>query len=111
MLLQEYDNKYIHIKGKDNILADKISRLFSVNIYKDPTEDKLQHPHIAQNKGKSSNVTDSVQLLDTGTTQQQLNVITKLSEVYKHKTDSAEGKSASYKQVHKINFTLIRKIF
>ena len=33
MLLQEYDITFVHIKGKDNILADAISRLHTVNIY------------------------------------------------------------------------------
>ena len=54
MLLQEYDITFIHIKGKDNILADAISGLHTINIYEDPTEDRLQHPPIAQNKAKSS---------------------------------------------------------
>ena len=38
MLLQEYDIKFIHIKGKDNILADAISRLHTLDIYEDPAE-------------------------------------------------------------------------
>ena len=69
MLLQECDIMFIHIKGKDNILADAILRLCTINIHEDPTDDRLQHPPIAQNKAKSSKVTDSVQLLDTGTAQ------------------------------------------
>ena len=48
MLLQEYDITFIHIKGKDNILADAISRLCTINIYEDPAEDRLQHSPIAQ---------------------------------------------------------------
>ena len=32
ILLQEYDIKFIHIKGKDNILADAISRLCTIDI-------------------------------------------------------------------------------
>ena len=34
MLLQEYDITFIHIKGKDNILTDAISRLCTIDIYK-----------------------------------------------------------------------------
>ena len=61
MLLQEYDIKFINIKGKDNILADTISStLCIINIYEDPAEDRLQHRPIAQNKVKSSKVTDSI---------------------------------------------------
>ena len=42
MLLQEYDIQFIHIKGKDNILADAILRLCTIDIYEDPTEVKLK---------------------------------------------------------------------
>ena len=38
MLLQEYDITFVHIKGKDNILADAISRLCTLDIYENPTE-------------------------------------------------------------------------
>ena len=44
------------------------------NIYEDPMEDRLQHSPIAQNEAKSTKVTDRVQLFDTGTTQQLLNI-------------------------------------
>ena len=71
------DITFIHIKGKDNILADAISRLHTINIYEDPTEDSLQLSPIAQNTAKSSKSTDSVQLLDSRTAQQLLNVTTK----------------------------------
>ena len=47
MLLQEYKIMFSHIKGKDNILADEISRLHTISIYEDPTEDRLQHSPIA----------------------------------------------------------------
>ena len=43
MLLQEYDITFVHIKGKDNILADAISRLCTIDIYKRATE--TQHSH------------------------------------------------------------------
>ena len=42
MLLQEYDISFVHIRGKD-ILADAISWLCTINIYEDPTEERLQH--------------------------------------------------------------------
>ena len=62
MLLQEYDIKFVYIKGKDNILADANSRLCTINIHEDPLEDRLQHLPIAQSEVKSSKVTDNVQL-------------------------------------------------
>ena len=43
MLLQEYNITFCNIKGKDNILADAISQLRMINIYEDPTEDRLPH--------------------------------------------------------------------
>ena len=78
MLLQEYDITFIHIKGKDNILADTISRLHTINIYEDPAEDKLQHSPIVQNTAQSSKATDNIQLLDSRTAQQLLNITTKM---------------------------------
>ena len=38
MLLQEYDMTFVHIKGKDNILTDAISRLHTIDIYKKAIE-------------------------------------------------------------------------
>ena len=75
MLLQEYDIRFIHIKGIDNILADAISRLCTINIYEDPTKVKPQHSPKSQ--PESSKVTDEVQLLDAGNAQQLLNITTK----------------------------------
>ena len=45
MLLQEYNIAFVHIKGKDNILADAISRLHTINIYE--TADDTDTAHIA----------------------------------------------------------------
>ena len=38
MLLQEYDITFVYIKRKDNILADAISRLCTLDIYEKATE-------------------------------------------------------------------------
>ena len=77
MLLQEYNITFSHIKGKDNILADAISWLCTVNIYEDPAENGLLHSPTAQNKACSNKATDSVQLLYSRTTQQLLNITTR----------------------------------
>ena len=74
MLLQEYGITFIHIRGKDNILADAISQLQTVNIYEDPAEDRLLHSPTAQNTAHSSKVTDNIQLLDSKTAQQFINI-------------------------------------
>ena len=46
MLLQEYDIRFVHKKGKDNILADAISRLQTIDIYEKTTE--TQNSHVAK---------------------------------------------------------------
>ena len=43
MLLQEYNITYVHIKEKDNHLADAISRLPTINIYKTADDTHLAH--------------------------------------------------------------------
>ena len=43
MLLQEYDITFVHIKGKDNILTNAISRLRTILIYEKAIE--TQHSH------------------------------------------------------------------
>ena len=77
MLLQGYDIKFVHIKVKDIILADAMSRLHTTDIYEDPAEFRLQHPPVPKIQPESSKVTDKVQLLDAGTAQQLLNITTK----------------------------------
>ena len=42
MELADYDIKFVHMKDKHNILADTISRLKMLNIYKEP----LQNPKV-----------------------------------------------------------------
>ena len=38
MELTDYNITFVHIKGKNNVLADAISRLKKLNIYKEPLE-------------------------------------------------------------------------
>ena len=61
MLLQEYDITFVHIKGKDNILADAISRLCTINIYR-PADD-TDTTHLATIH--SNEMPEQVQLVDT----------------------------------------------
>ena len=58
-------------------MADAISRLDTIDIYKDHAEAKLQHPLVSKIQPQYSEVTDNVQLLETGITQQLLNITTK----------------------------------
>ena len=76
MLLQEYNITFMHIRDKDNILADAISRLQTISIYEDPAENKPLHSPTTQSTAYPSKVTDNIQLLDSGTAQQPLNVTT-----------------------------------
>ena len=95
MLLQEYDIKFIHIKGKDNILADAIPRLCTIDIYKDHVEVKLQHLPKPKSQSESSKVADEVQLLDAGSIQQLVNVTIKTLQRLQNKTNSVKRKSTS----------------
>ena len=66
MLLQEYDIKFIHIKGKDNILADAISRLWTEDIYADPAEaiGKANPTSVPENLQTSSKTHNGIELID-----------------------------------------------
>ena len=77
MLLQEYDIKFIHIRGKDNILADAISRLCTIDIYDDPAEVKLKPSPVPESQPESSKAKDETPLIDIRTPQQLLNITTK----------------------------------
>ena len=50
MELVDYNIPFVNIKGSNNILADAISRLKMLNIYKDPIEDPkmLKAGHLQQ---------------------------------------------------------------
>ena len=76
MLLQEYDITFVHIRGKDNILTDAISRLRTNNIYEDPMENKPQHSLASQGTAHSRKVTEDIQLLNSATPPQLLNIST-----------------------------------
>ena len=56
MLLQEYDITFIHIRGKDNILADAISRLCTMNVYDKALENKQHHSLGTQDETCKSHV-------------------------------------------------------
>ena len=53
MLLQEYIITFVHIRGKDNILLDAISRLHTINVYDDTVENKQNHSLGIQNTAHS----------------------------------------------------------
>ena len=79
MLLQEYDIKFINIKGKDNILADAISRFHILDIYEDPAniKGKAKPTSVPENVQKSSKTQDEIELIDVRIPQWLLNITTK----------------------------------
>ena len=73
MLLQEYDITFVHIKGKDNILADAISRLCIIDIYKKATE--TQHSHAVKTAAPQLDHTvEQTQHIDSSVLPQSLNI-------------------------------------
>ena len=72
MLLQEYDITFVHIRGKNNILADAISRLCTINVYEEATEN---HPlPITQTTTHVDEKVEQIQHIDTWTSPQLLNM-------------------------------------
>ena len=74
MLLEEYDITFVHIRGKDNILADAISRLCTINVYNDAVENKHHHSLVKQDTAHSSRKAKNIELLDSATPLQTLSV-------------------------------------
>ena len=73
MLFQEYDITFVHIKGKDNILVDAISRLRTLNIYERTIE--TQHsPTIKTPRTLWEGTIDLIQNIDSTPLLQSLNM-------------------------------------
>ena len=73
MLLQEYNITFVHIKGKDNILANAISRLHTLDIYEKTIE--TQHsPAIKTPTTQQEGTIDLIQNLDSTPSLQSLNM-------------------------------------
>ena len=73
MLLQDYKIIFVHIKGKDNILANAISRLHTLDIYEKTTETQpspVVKTPITQQKG----TIDLIQHIDSTPLPQSLNM-------------------------------------
>ena len=66
MLLQEYDITFVHKKGKDNILANAISRLCTLDIYEKAIE--TQHsPAVKTTITQQEGTIDLIQHIDSTT--------------------------------------------
>ena len=80
MLLQETNITFVHIKGKDNILADAISRLCIMDIYENPIEGKheVKPTSVPETLQRTSKTQDKVQLIDIRAPHQLLNITIKI---------------------------------
>ena len=67
---------FVHIRGKDNILADAISRLCMMNVYEKEIEDKQHHLLGSQTATYSNVKVEQIQHLDSSTLPQLLNMNT-----------------------------------
>ena len=81
ILLQEYDITFVHIRGKDNILADAISRLCTINVYEKALENKQHHSLGTQDATHSSQKAEQIQQLDSATPLQLLNMNTTMLQI------------------------------
>ena len=76
MLLQKYDVTFVHTRGKDNILADAISRLCTIDVYENALENKQHHSVCTQDQTYASHKANQIQWLDSATTLLLLNMNT-----------------------------------
>ena len=99
MLLQEYDITFVHIRGKDNIFADAIFRPCTINIYDNAVEDKQQHSLDTRGTTHSSKVAEDIQLLNSGTPPQLLNITTAMLQNLQKQDTFCKTKYANCMQV------------
>ena len=107
MLLHKYDIIFTHIRDKDNILTDAISQLRTINIYEDPIENKLQHSLATQSTEHSSTVAEDIQLLDSVTALQLLNITTKTLCNLQKQDKFCKKKYTNCMQVSKVSSLMI----
>ena len=72
MLLQEYGITFVHIRGKDNILTDAISRLCTIDIYEEAIE--KHHLPITQTTTQVDKKVKQIQCINSSTSSQLLNM-------------------------------------
>ena len=110
MLLQEYDITFVHIKGKDNILANAISRLCTVDIY-EKTIESQPSPAVKTPITQQEGTIDLIQHIDSTPLLQSLNLSSTTLWTLKNKISSVKTKHVNYIQLIKAVFTLIMKVF
>ena len=73
MLLQEYDITFVHIRAEDNILADAISRLHTIDIYEKAIETQ-QSPMTQITTTQLDETVDQIQDVNSSPLLQLLNM-------------------------------------
>ena len=73
MLLQEYNITFVHIKGKDNILANAISPLCTLDIYEKTTETQPS-PAVKTPRTQQESRINLIQCIDSTPLLQSLNM-------------------------------------
>ena len=97
MLLQVYDITFVHIKGKDNILADAISRCHTIDIYEKAIE--TQHSHAVKTTAMQLDETvEQIQHVNSSPLLQSLYMTPLLYIHYKNKISSVKLKHGNYIQ-------------
>ena len=72
MLLQEYDIEFVHIRGKDNILTDAISRLCTIDVYEEAIEN--HHLPVTQTTTQVDEKVKQIQHINSSQSPQLLNM-------------------------------------
>ena len=111
MLLQEYDITFVHIKGKDNILADAISRLQTIDIYEKTTE--TQNSHVTKTTTTQLDETvEQIQHVNSSPLPQSLNMnSTTLCTLQKQDKFCKNKVHANYIHAYIAIFTLIMIVY
>ena len=105
VLLQEYDITFVNIKGKDNILADTISRLRTLDIYEKTIE--TQHSHtIKTPRTQQEGTIDLIQNIDSTPLLQSLNMSSATLCMLQKQDKFCKNKARELHLGHKSSFYL-----
>ena len=110
MMLQEYDITFVHIKGKDNILADAISRLCTIDIYEKAIE--TQHSHAVKTATAQLDETvEQIQYVDSSPLLQSLNINSTTLHTLQKQDKFFKDKECKLHSGIDSSFTLILTVF
>ena len=110
MLLQEYDITFVHIRGKDSILADAISRLHTIDIYEKTTE--TENSHVAKTITTQPDETvEQIQHVNSSPLPQPLNINSTTLHTLQKQDKFCKIKYVNYIQAYIAIFTLIMIVY